>query len=279
MTEELRAEWVEFVCRHLGTVRPGEYRFRKLRGVAPLVAELIERNPDLGHQEILDIVNALGDEDFIASREVDCDAKWIGRPVQTFVETMDLMGPMLATCSGGKLLDVGCAHAAYPIFLSRHGFFEQVVGLDASPGTLGMARGIAEAENVEIELVEGYANRLPFDDESFTCVICNLLLHLSTRWEQIIGEVARVLATDKPFFVTCFTCGRRGPKRLTDLMVRLIDCQLLPIAMGASPMGLDQSVVAIHAVKIAEPVQIAVDPSLDECVCIVCPNRTHDITV
>lgn len=276
MTEELLAEWVEFVCQHLGTVRPGEYRFRKHRGVSPLVAELIERNPDLTQQETTDILNGLRDEDYIASKEVDCDARWIGRPVRPFIETMDRMGLMLATCSGGKLLDVGCAHAAYPIFLSRHGFFEQVIGLDASPGTLGMARMIAEAENVEIELVEGFADRLPFDDESFTCVISNLLLHQSTRWEQIISEVARVLATDKSFFVTCFTCGRRGPKRLSDLMTRMINCQLLPIMTGASSMGLDQSVVIVQAMKIAEPVQIAVDPSLDDCVCAVCPASTRD---
>jgi len=83
----------------------------------------------------------------------------------------------------GLTLDVGCGSS---VILPSLG---QVVGLDVSLPKLRFARKWG------LPLVQGSANRLPFADEAFDCVICSQVVEHMPIDRQPLGELVRVLKT------------------------------------------------------------------------------------
>jgi ubiquinone/menaquinone biosynthesis C-methylase UbiE len=73
------------------------------------------------------------------------------------------------------VLDLGCGSGTLAIALAAAPGNHRVTGIDGDPEILGMARAKAGAEH--IELVEGMADDLPFNDQSFDRVVSSLLLH------------------------------------------------------------------------------------------------------
>lgn len=89
-----------------------------------------------------------------------------------------------------RLLDVGCGtgaavRAAAPIVA-------HAVGVDLSPGMIGRARELAGATaNVEFHVAD--AEALPFDDATFTTLLCTTSFHHYPDPAGAVGEMARVL--------------------------------------------------------------------------------------
>src|SRR5205085_5976702 len=71
--------------------------------------------------------------------------------------------------SGMKVLDVGTGTGSAAIAAAGRG--AQVIGLDIVPEMLAAAARRAEQAGVEVEWVEGDAQALPFDDDSFDRVL------------------------------------------------------------------------------------------------------------
>jgi len=70
----------------------------------------------------------------------------------------------------------------------------RLTGLELSPAMLAIARQHAADLGREVDLREGDAQQLPFDDGSFDTVVCALALCSIPRPAAAIGEMARVLA-------------------------------------------------------------------------------------
>lgn len=92
---------------------------------------------------------------------------------------------------GDRVLDVACgtgvlAQAA----ASCVGDGGAVAGLDADPGMLAVAAGLAPA----IEWRQGLAELLPYPDQSFDAVICQFGLMFFSDRQQALREMLRVLA-------------------------------------------------------------------------------------
>lgn len=69
----------------------------------------------------------------------------------------------------------------------------KITGIELSPAMLDIARRRAGELGIEAVLLEGDAERLPFDDNSFDTVVCALSLCTIPDPAKAIGEMARVL--------------------------------------------------------------------------------------
>lgn len=69
----------------------------------------------------------------------------------------------------------------------------RVTGIDLSSAMLAVARQRVRDLTLTAELVEGDAQRLPFDDASFDTVVCTLGLNAIPDDRAAIGEMYRVL--------------------------------------------------------------------------------------
>jgi SAM-dependent methyltransferase len=104
------------------------------------------------------------------------------------------IGPALARLgdvAGLRVLDFGCGHGMAAVVLARRG--ARVTGLDLSSGYLREARRRARANDVEIEVVQGDGERLPFVRASFDRVWGNAVLHHLDVGRAAL-ELRRVLA-------------------------------------------------------------------------------------
>lgn len=73
-----------------------------------------------------------------------------------------------------EILDVGTGSGDIPLAFARRGW--STIGLDLNPAVLDVARRRTAGEPL-VEIAEGDARRLPFEDHAFDVAHCSLLLH------------------------------------------------------------------------------------------------------
>ena len=92
---------------------------------------------------------------------------------------------------GDRVLDVACGTGNATIPAARTG--ATAIGLDLTPELLEAGRKSAAEAGVEIEWVEGDAEDLPFDDQSFDVVLSTFGCMFAPRHDVTAAEIARVL--------------------------------------------------------------------------------------
>src|SRR5450759_4552738 len=97
-----------------------------------------------------------------------------------------LLAGLLGRVAGKKLLDVGCGDGAMAFELARQG--ATVTALDADPSMIAAARLRAENEATRVQLVEGNAESLPFDDATFDVVVAVTVLCFVQDAEHAVTE-------------------------------------------------------------------------------------------
>jgi ubiquinone/menaquinone biosynthesis C-methylase UbiE len=143
--------------------------------------------------------------------ERDSTSRWLGT-------LQDAALDALALEPGDTMLDVGCGTGA--AIRSAAATVERAVGVDLSPQMVARGRDLA-AGIPNIEIREGDAESLPFDDDSFTAVLCTTSLHHYPRPDRAIGEMARVLAPRGRVVIGDGTTDRRAMRVLDFLLRRL----------------------------------------------------------
>ena len=103
----------------------------------------------------------------------------------------------LAPRADDRVLDVACGAGAVVVELAPH--VERAVGADLSEGMLELARrrlsAAGEAEQLgNVEFVQAPSDALPFEDASFSAIVCTTALHHFPDPQASIDEMARVLA-------------------------------------------------------------------------------------
>ena len=122
-----------------------------------------------------------------------------------------------------RVLDIACgtgivARKVTPVVGSRG----IVIGLDANPDMINMARIAAEQEHLTIEWYTNPAEQLPFPDENFDLILCQFGLMFFTNRHAALNEMRRVLKTSgrvvlsvwqglesHPFYQTLHEVSRR----------------------------------------------------------------------
>jgi SAM-dependent methyltransferase len=105
-------------------------------------------------------------------------------------EVGELVVERAAVDSGTSVLDVACGTGNVSIPAARAG--AQVTGLDLTPKLLEQARAKSEAAGLEIQWVEGDAEDLPFEDDSFERVVSTFGHMFAPRHRRVADEMIRV---------------------------------------------------------------------------------------
>ena len=91
-----------------------------------------------------------------------------------------------------RVLDVACGNGNALLAAARRGC--NVVGLDFVPELLQRAAERARAERADVELIEGDAEQLPFDDGAFDVVLSTFGVMFTPNHELAAKELVRVCA-------------------------------------------------------------------------------------
>jgi len=109
---------------------------------------------------------------------------------------------------GDAVLDVACGTGNVAIPAARAG--GRVTGVDLTPEHFPAARARASAAGVAVDWVEGDAEALPFEDDSFDVVLSSFGCMFAPRHAVAAAELARVLRPGGRLGVSAFTEGGAG---------------------------------------------------------------------
>jgi SAM-dependent methyltransferase len=112
--------------------------------------------------------------------------------------------------SKDKILDLGCGRGATISYLYNN-YSIKAVGIDPSEKLLNIAKANCDFA----DLVRGFGETLPFDNESFDCVIAECTLSLMDDLNETIQEVNRVLKKKGWFVIT--DVFSKNPDALSEL--------------------------------------------------------------
>ena len=104
---------------------------------------------------------------------------------------------------GEDVLDVACGTGNAAIRAAEAG--GRVVGVDLTPRLLEAGKRLAAQANLEIDWVEGDAEALPVDDESFDVVLSVFGCMFAPRHDVTAQELARVLRSGGRLGVCAWT--------------------------------------------------------------------------
>jgi ubiquinone/menaquinone biosynthesis C-methylase UbiE len=128
-----------------------------------------------------------------------------------------------------RVLDVATGSGNAALAAARRGC--DVVGIDYVPALLARGRRRAEAEGLDIDLVEGDAESIPFPDASFDAVLSVYGAMFAPNHEKTFAELARV----------CRPGGRIGlatwaPDGFIGEMLKVVSTHVPPAPGVASPL-------------------------------------------
>ena len=98
---------------------------------------------------------------------------------------------LLGDVRGKDVLELGCGAARWSIALARAG--ARVVGLDVSPRRLQQARELVERASAKVKLVEASAESVPYPDQSFDVIFCDIGAMSYADPYRTVPEAARLL--------------------------------------------------------------------------------------
>lgn len=110
-------------------------------------------------------------------------AKYLEKSALEFFDRLDI-------APGTRLLDVACGAGQLTIPAARRGI--KVTGLDLAANLVEQTKAKANTEGLNIEVIEGDAEALPFKDASFDVVMSLIGSMFAPRPELVASEMLRV---------------------------------------------------------------------------------------
>ncbi len=126
---------------------------------------------------------------------------------------------------GQRVLDLGCGTGTLTIMLARACAQAEVVGLDADPEVIEIARRKITAAGVRVELFQAMAFAPPFEAKSFDRVVSSLVLHHLSRADKqrTFSKLRELLKPDGELHIADWGQAQNALMRLAFLGVQLLD--------------------------------------------------------
>jgi SAM-dependent methyltransferase len=129
---------------------------------------------------------------------------------------------------GERILDVACGTGNVAIRAAQAG--GQVTGVDLTPELFVAGRRLADKAGVSLDWVEGDAEALPFEDESFDVVLSTFGWMFAPRHDVAAAELARVLRPGGRMGLCSWT-----PEGIQGVFFRTLGAYLPPAPPFAQP--------------------------------------------
>lgn len=126
---------------------------------------------------------------------------------------------------GLRVLDLGCGTGSLALLIKRLHPHVEVVGIDADPDVLAIARAKAAVAGLEVELIEGGIDAVAAPDSSFDRVVSSLVFHHLKRGVKCaaLREAHRVLREQGSFHLADWGPMSSPWLRAMFLPVRVLD--------------------------------------------------------
>ncbi|HET9714157.1 MAG TPA: class I SAM-dependent methyltransferase [Pyrinomonadaceae bacterium] len=107
---------------------------------------------------------------------------------------------------GQHILDIGCGTGTLVVLLKRRYEDVEVAGLDPDPKALRRAKTKVRRAGVSVQLDQGFADELPYEQASFDRVLSSFMFHHleGQDREKTLQEVSRVLKPGGSFHLLDF---------------------------------------------------------------------------
>jgi len=124
-----------------------------------------------------------------------------------------------------RVLDLGCGTATLTILIKKTNPQAEVVGLDADPEILEIAKGKAVEAGVDVRLDRGMADQLPYPDGSFDHVFSSMVFHHLALEDKIrtLKEIIRVLKPGGEMHIADLGKPHNSFMRLPTLIIRRLE--------------------------------------------------------
>lgn len=108
---------------------------------------------------------------------------------------------------GLRVMDAGCGHGAYYLYLAQEG--AHLVGVDLRLDPMAMTQKVARALGLKSDFLVGDIAYTGLGEESFDLVICNCALEHMAEDDRALREMRRVLKPRGMLFLTV-DCEEKG---------------------------------------------------------------------
>ena len=127
--------------------------------------------------------------------------------------------------AGHRVLDLACGTGTLTILVKSARSQSAVVGIDGDAKILEIAKTKAKESGVEIQFDEGMSFDLPYEDDSFDCVVSSLFFHHLTRDNKLktLREVKRVLKPNGEFYIADWGLPANSLMKGSSYLIQLLD--------------------------------------------------------
>ena len=124
-----------------------------------------------------------------------------------------------------RVLDLACGTATLTILLKHNQPQAEIIGIDGDAKILEIAKTKAKESGIEIQFDEGMSFDLPYEDDSFDCVVSSLFFHHLTRDNKLktLREVKRVLKSNGEFHIADWGLPANLLMKGSSRLIQLLD--------------------------------------------------------
>ncbi len=170
----------------------------------------------------------------LAALKARQQAMWASGDFAVIGTTLQIVGESLCEAvdleAGSRVVDVACGNGNAALAAARR--FAKVTGVDYVPELLRRAGDRALAERLDLELIDGDAERLPFADASFDVALSTYGIMFAPDQDQAAREVVRVVKPGGKIGLANWT-----PEGFIGQLLKTVGKYVPPPAGVASPVA------------------------------------------